>query len=606
MATENHRTAALNWRRIRFVSLAAISCLMVLLIAYALYTVRAEIVSLGADGEDELSWNVSRLEIENQRLINSLTRYVLEPTEDRHENVILRLDILLHRVGLVQGLTHSQPAASVDLNILNENMHAMGEELEQVREDLAESTDLAQAEAALQHFQALEAQLFELSQTYIFTATDISTHALNTLQANYRWILGLLIVVAVVIFMYTSFILHEVRRSRHLRELAESASEAKSRFLANMSHEMRTPLNGIIGLTELLQDTRLDNQQQRYLQTLGQTADNLLKQISDVLDLSKIEAQQFELEEEDFDLWAALGDMRSFVVAMLRQRQNASTEFSLDISEHMPRYVRGDWHRLRQILLNLLSNSVKFTEAGTIRLQASAQTYRSGQVRLHIAVTDTGVGISDEFMPQLFSEFSQADASTTRQYGGTGLGLALSRRIARLMDGNLTAHNNEPQGTTFELEVSLREGQPPALSSVEHDDQNALAGCRVLVAEDNTVNQMVVRKMLESLSADVTVVADGLQALSTLEEQGPFDVILMDIHMPGMDGFAATGRIRAMEEQRNWNHQCIVAVTANALAGDRHRCLSAGMDYYLAKPFKIADLKRALEYRHTVSEQQQR
>lgn len=596
MATEKNRTAALNWRRARFVSLMVLSALMVLLIAFSLYNVRQELVSLASSGDDELSWNISRLELENQRFINAVSFFVADPTSANRAQVMLRSDILFHRISLVYGLTFDGHLTA-DLLSLRDSMEHLEARLESAQRIIPNMT-IEQAREIQEQFRVLESELFELSQSYIFTTTDVSNQALAALQRNYQYVLVLLIAVAIIIMFYTAILVQEVRHSRKLRDLAETASEAKSRFLANMSHEMRTPLNGIIGLTELLQDTQLNAQQQRYLVTLGQTADNLLKQISDVLDLSKIEAEQFELEEEDFNLRGAITDIHSLVVAMLRQRQNTDTRFELNLADDIPKYARGDWHRVRQILLNLLSNSVKFTESGIIRLSASVQNARNGQFLLEFEVSDTGLGIPDEFMPQLFSEFSQADVSTTRKYGGTGLGLALSRRIARLMGGDLRAYQENGPGTTFVLEVRMKMGQEPRLVSDDSEDSVVLQGCRVLVAEDNSVNQMVVRKMLESLSADVYVVGDGHKALTLMAEQGPFDVILMDIHMPGMDGFVATRKIRRIEQDRGWSRQCVVAVTANALAGDRHRCLAAGMDYYLAKPFKIAELKAALEQRH--------
>ncbi|MCH8550949.1 MAG: response regulator [Natronospirillum sp.] len=602
MATQNHRSPAsalgsarINWRSLRFVSLFTISTLLVILVAFTLYSVRQEIEALGASGEDELSWNVSRLELENQRLINALSQFVATPDDGQVAVVELRLEILLHRVQLVRGLSR-QHLPTVSLSRLHDAMAELEQELLAMQPVLNDLT-VESAQAYIDRARSLEAELFELSQTYIFTSTDLSTQALETLQNNYRWILGLLLVGATLIFMYTSFIIYEVRRSRRLREVAETANEAKSRFLANMSHEMRTPLNGIIGITELLQDTSLDQQQQRYLQTLGQTADNLLKQISDVLDLSKIEAEQFEFEEEDFNLLAALSDIHSLVFAMLRQRQSTETHFDIELDESIPRFAKGDWHRLRQVILNLLSNSVKFTESGLVSMRARLGHRHHGRFQLLIEVEDTGVGIDPEFMPQLFSEFSQADASTTRRYGGTGLGLALSRKLARLMEGDLQAESTPGKGTRFKLSVWLSDGQEPNDQPISADERTELAGCRVLVVEDNSVNQIVVRKMLESLQANVTTAYDGMRAVELVGRDGPFDVILMDIHMPGMDGFAATDRIRTLEQERQWAHQYIVAVTANAMAGDRHRCIMAGMDDYLAKPFKLAELGDVLKRR---------
>lgn len=581
----------MTWRWVRFSILGSLSLLLICLIIVGLWRVEQEIDTVAAVGQDELSWNVSRLELENQRFLFSLNAFVSLPEAEQLEQVQLRLDILLHRLDLVRSVSERALLPDSHEQLLNATAD-MKQELEALR-PIVVDMDQAHGIALLAYFRQFESRLFQLSQDYLYSASESSSLALEKLQENYQWIMGLLAAGFAIIVLYSMIIIVEVRRSNRLRLMAESANDAKSRFLANMSHEMRTPLNGIIGLTELLQDTVLDKKQTSYLHTLSQTADNLLKHISDILDLSKIEAEQFQLESEDFELARALQDMEGLVQAMLRQRRNTSTEFHLDLAPNIPAYAHGDWHRLQQIILNLLSNSVKFTASGHITMRVRADITLAHQINLRVEVEDTGVGVAEHFVSSLFAEFSQADVSTTREFGGTGLGLALSRRLARMMAGDLRFEPNRSGGSRFILTVSLRTGNAPLVDNrVGH--LTRYDGLRVLVAEDNDVNQMVLRKMLGRMSIDVDVADNGATAIERVMESGPYHVIMMDCHMPVLDGFSATETIRQHERDLGWPRQHIIAVTANALFGDRQRCLAAGMDQYLTKPFKQAELKDAL------------
>lgn len=581
----------MKWRWLRFLLLGGLSITLIFFIIISLWQVDREIDTISAVNRDELSWNVSRLELENQRFLYALNQVVLQPNPAAQDDLMLRLDILIHRIDLVLGMAQRDGMSRRHQDLYNLSAE-MKNALNGIEQELLTLTD-DEWLSLNDYFRGFESRLFQLSQDYLYTTSAAAELAFQQLQNNYQWILALLVLGFGIIVVYSSFIVYEVRRSNALRELAESASEAKSRFLANMSHEMRTPLNGIIGLTELLKETPLDKKQKNYLHTLSQTADNLLNHISDILDLSKIEADQFQLEESHFALCKALQDLEGFVLAMLRQRGNTQTQFRLDLADNLPPFAYGDWHRLQQIVLNLLSNSVKFTAQGQITLRVRADVLPHNRMTLRLDVEDTGVGVADDFVPHLFVEFSQADASTTREFGGTGLGLALSRRLARMMGGDLRYHPLSSGGSQFTLTVTLGIGQPP---QHEHTAGNAMKfdGLHVLVVEDNPVNQMVLRKMLMNMGITVDVADNGVTALERVMDSGPYPIIMMDCHMPVLDGFSATETIRQHERDLGWPRQHIVAVTANALFGDRQRCLAAGMDQYLAKPYRQSELRDVL------------
>jgi len=374
------------------------------------------------------------------------------------------------------------------------------------------------------------------------------------------------------------------------REAAEAASRAKSQFLANMSHEIRTPINGIVGMAELLAATQLDERQRRYLDTVHRSAESLTEIVNDVLDLSKVEAGRAELNPVDFDLRTTVGD----VVELMRARaQDRRLALESTIAIDLPRTLRGDTTLLRRILTNLVGNAIKFTERGCVRIEVTrVQSDLTTLVRF--AVVDTGIGLTPEQTGRVFDAFTQADASHARKYGGTGLGLAICRELVELLGGKIGVTSEPGQGSTFwftaQLEPAIATTSPATSASRER--LAALAG-QVLLVEDNELNCEVARGMLESLGLQVSVAANGIEAVRAVARKR-FDLVLMDCQMPELDGFEATQRIRAQASAANAPRVPIVALTANAVQGDRERCLAAGMDGYLAKPFRTTDLHAAI------------
>ncbi|MBF0523622.1 MAG: PAS domain S-box protein [Deltaproteobacteria bacterium] len=373
------------------------------------------------------------------------------------------------------------------------------------------------------------------------------------------------------------------------RAMAEAANRAKSDFLANMSHDLRTPLNGIIGSSILLFDTGLTTEQRDYVKIIGTSGEVLLEMINDILDISKIEAGKMDLETVPFDLRTLVFHSCEIVRPRLEGRK-INLSYSIE-EEGVPQVLRGDPVRFRQILINLLGNAVKFTEEGTIAVSLSVEELIDNKCKIHLIVKDTGIGIPTNKLEDIFEPFKQAKRSTARAYGGTGLGLAICRRIAGLMGGSIRAENNPPdhRGASFHVTLWMEVGQEielieqtPASNPAEHVTK------RILLVEDNLVNQFITKKLLEKFGQQVEIATDGQQALDR-SSSGEFDLILMDVEMPVMDGLDATRAIRETEKTTG-KHIPIIAMTAYAMGDDRERCLASGMDDYLTKPINSEKL----------------
>jgi two-component system, sensor histidine kinase len=394
------------------------------------------------------------------------------------------------------------------------------------------------------------------------------------------------LIVGVVIVGVFGFTLDAVRLLRanaqaleQAQAEAQEASRSKSAFLAMMSHELRTPMNGVLGLAHALGETRLDARQAEYVDMIIQSGDSLMTILNDILDLSKIEAGRLDLEIAPFDIRALANQTRLLWSETARSKQIA---LALEIDPATPAWLIGDAARVRQILLNLVSNALKFTEAGRVVIRIAPE---GGEIVL--SVSDTGVGLSAEQRARLFAPFVQGDRSIARRFGGTGLGLAICRHLAELMGGAIGVESELGVGSTFTVRLALAATNAPSAGEREPARAPGLAGLRVLVVDDNTVNQVVARAVLEAAGIEVAAVGDGRAALARLGAE-PFDMVLMDVHMPVMDGVEAVRRIRAGEGGRV--DMPVVALTADAMVGDAERLMAQGFDDAHPKPIAPAGL----------------
>lgn len=384
----------------------------------------------------------------------------------------------------------------------------------------------------------------------------------------------------------------DLKRDAHAlaeaRDAAQAANSAKSQFLANMSHEIRTPLNGVIGVAQALANTELSARQKEMLDLIRSSGQTLQVLLSDILDLARVESGRLELSDEAFDLGRAVRDAAQLYEAQAREK---GLQFFVEIDEAVDGWIKGDVVRLKQILTNLVSNAVKFTSTGFVCLTAAPGPALNGEPTLRFSIEDTGIGFDSDTRARLFGRFEQADGGITRKFGGSGLGLSISRQLAEMMGGNLDCESEPDGGSAFILTVPLRLAEAPAMKAVSEaaapvDETRRL---RVLLADDHPVNRKVVEMILVQADVELTEVEDGAQALQAVRD-ADFDVILMDMQMPVMDGLTATREIRLHEAAMGLPRTPVVMLTANALAEHIAAAEAAGADRHLAKPFDAAEL----------------
>lgn len=429
---------------------------------------------------------------------------------------------------------------------------------------------------------------------YLSTRTKFNQTYLNDTPKFY---LGISIIITTllsfIIFLLTTTLIRteqivEEKTASLIKseQAAKNALKVKSEFLATMSHEIRTPLNGILGLIDVLKETKLDENQKYYLENISAAGKSLKTIIDDVLDFSKIEDKKFQIAIHDFDLKKLADEIYGLYLPMAKDK---NIKLNYHFSEKIPHLYAGDEYRIKQIISNLLSNAIKFTEVGEVRIDILGKMQFPGQYEIMLKIKDTGIGIKPEALDKLFNKFTQADSSTTRRFGGTGLGLSISKMLIDKMHGKIEVDSQFGEGTTFTISLPLKVS---TLVSIEQTtvEQEMTKRIKVLLVEDNEINALVVKKILNKLEVEIDHAVNGAEAVTKAIEKN-YDIILMDCQMPVMDGFEATKEIRKTEIKKNF----IVALTANAYEEDKEKCLQAGMDEFLAKPINKRELFSVLK-----------
>ncbi|GLQ32963.1 ATP-binding protein [Litoribrevibacter albus] len=536
---------------------------------------------------DNRPWHLSQFQLEIERLNSALIEYVYQSTDENRAKVIFKLELLWNRTDILVGGVAGQELKRYDqtsyryLRNIQSYLSSHEDELYQMTPAYAaqfHSVNLAWADE-------YKHRIREIFQRSYQNFHEVSQQVLDTYYLTRILILSL----GLVIFVLTWVLYREFQRSKRLRITAEKASEAKSLFLANMSHEIRTPLNGIIGSIQLMRTSEDISECKDLMKTLEQSSEALLAQINDVLDYSRMESERHVVEQVPFDVVSLVRSVTSIYNAQAKNKQLTLTfnvEHQVDENEPLTLVVLGDPNKLRQVLLNLISNAIKFTQEGSVSV-----TLKVTNDNLIIAVTDTGIGIAEDKHEAIFHPFGQEDSSISRRFGGSGLGLAISKKLAEVLGGELTVKSQVAQGSTFTLSIPYipaRAGETYQISEDLVQEPMLLKG-KVLLVEDNPVNQKIANAMLKKLGLQVTLASNGDEAVKAVAIDH-FDLILMDLQMPEKDGLQATQEIRALGHTMP-----IIALTANSTIESQQSCFEVGMVGFISKPFKVESLYQALQ-----------
>ena len=594
-------------RRVWLFAVIGVLALVVLAVAYVQWRQYKLLDTASHYQNDALGWSFSQLETEQLRLRSELQRYLADPQHQGADKVQLRYDIFVSRIGLVdhpraagimQDQSAYQPAMAQVRAFIKQADVVLGQ-------PPTEALNAVNGQQLMVQLEALNVPLHDLSLGASHLLYQRATERNAAVRQQSELGVALTVFQVVLLLALAFIVLRQLRtlteRRRSLEALAESlsvarhdaeaANRAKSAFLANMSHEIRTPFHGMLGMMSLLQDSRLTPKQSVYLDTARESAHHLLAILNDILDISQLESGKLQVAPQTVDLMQLLNQVDALMRA---QAMAKGLVLRIDVAPDVPRWVRADPTRVRQILFNLLSNALKFTSAGEIMLSVAD----GGAGRIDFKVIDSGVGMDDATQARLFQRFMQGDERPSRRTSGTGLGLQISRDLARLMGGDITVQSTLGRGSTFTVSLPLTSTGAPIQAS---DDGAATATThtrplRVLVAEDHAVNRAYLEAVLEKLGHHGVFVGDGHGAVLAVQTQPPdqaFDVVLMDLHMPDMDGFTAARTIREMPAPQG--RVPIVALTADAFQASRELAREAGMEGFLTKPAHLPQLREALQ-----------
>lgn len=594
-------------------------CTLLFLVAafFILFTMHDRQQQLTEAAREDALWASYQLDRENLKLSALLTQYAVNPSIANWQSLELRFEILYSRIQLLQrgeiGQLFGQEAGdltpfyheAIDIILAMDSFFEQGGSV--VQDNIAELSRLSE-------------RLAQVSERLVVDMKGLSALRINEERAEqrqmYRYVTLLIILITLTMGILILLLLRHMAFASQARIQAESmaeelgiavvkaeqASQAKSEFLAMMSHEVRTPMNGVLGMARLLVETDLNTEQRHMVHTLYSSANALLSILDDILDFSKLEAGRAELDRCAFDLQVLSQEVVGLFQATA---QTKGLKLELEMSCSLPVVLEADPGRLRQVLLNLVGNAVKFTDQGSVHVRLSMPV----ENRLQCCVEDTGIGMAPEMLEKLFIPFSQADLSITRRYGGTGLGLVICKRIIELMQGDIRVESQPGQGSRFYFDIpvkivetsaavepvannSILSDRLPEISVPEPMEPSDKTASRILLVEDNKVNQMVAVGLLKKLGYSCVIANHGEEALEQLQHSH-FDLVLMDMQMPVMDGITAARRIREMDSAVS--KVPIVAVTANVMPEDRQKCLDAGMNDFLSKPFNKEDLAQKIE-----------